>query len=301
VALPQRLARNRHHGGSRCRRKAHDAHRTDVSIGRSAASARRHVAFEWVWPLWLEKIAPTDETQPSALCGIVVIDKPEGMSSFGVVARVRRRARGAKTGHAGTLDPLATGILVLALGRATRSIELLMATDKRYRTEVDLSAFTTTDDCEGKRDEIIVASTPTEADIRAALAAFHGTVLQKPPAFSAIKIAGQRSYRLARAGAPPDIPARPVRIDSVELLRYAWPIAELDIRCGKGTYIRSIARDLGVALGTGGHCRTLRRTAVGPFDETSARSIDALPDPLTQSDLIGLDAALALVESSRSG
>ena len=240
--------------------------------------------------------------QPDAntLCGLLVIDKPEGMSSFGVVARVRRRAGRAKTGHAGTLDPLATGILVIAVGRATRSIDLLMATDKRYRTEVDLSAFTTTDDREGERREIACESPPSEDAIRSALHSIERSVEQKPPAFSAIKVDGQRSYRLARAGEPPDLPPRPVRIDAIHLVSYSWPIVDLDIQCGKGTYIRSIARDLGVALGTGGHCRSLRRTAVGPFDESIARHLDSLPDPLSQHDLIALDEALALVDSSRT-
>jgi tRNA pseudouridine55 synthase len=136
------------------------------------------------------------------------VDKPSGRSSFSVVAEVRRRTGGAKTGHAGTLDPLATGVLVLALGRATRVVERLVATEKRYETTVDLGAFTDTDDAEGARREVDVAAPPDEATVRAALERFTGTFPQKPPAFSAVKVEGRRAYRLARAGAPPDIPPR---------------------------------------------------------------------------------------------
>lgn len=229
---------------------------------------------------------------------VLVIDKPLYKTSFDVVAQVRRLTGQRRIGHAGTLDPLATGVLVVAVGPATRSIDRLMATDKRYRTEVDLSAFTTTDDREGERTEMATTTPPTEADVRAALGRFRGVIRQKPPAFSAMKVGGQRAYRLARDGAPPDLPPREVTIHSIELLRYAWPIAELDIRCGKGTYVRSIARDLGVALGTGGHCASLRRIAVGPFDETMARELDALPDPLAQSDLVALGDALAMLTQS---
>ena len=243
-------------------------------------------------------MAPTDKEQ-IGLAGILVVDKPEGWSSFGVVARVRRAARGAKTGHAGTLDPLATGVLVLALGPATRSIERLMATDKRYRTVVDLSAFTTTDDREGERTEV-AASPPERAAVEAVLARFRGVIQQEPPAFSAMKVGGVRAYRLARDGAPPVLPPRPVRIDRLELLRYEWPLAELEVHCGKGTYIRSLARDLGKALGTGGHCASLRRTAVGPFDESMAKPLADLPAQLGASDLVPLAEALRMVEVAAS-
>jgi tRNA pseudouridine55 synthase len=229
--------------------------------------------------------------------GILVVDKPEGITSFGVVARVRRRAGGLRTGHAGTLDPLASGVLVLALGRATKAIDRLMATDKRYRTTVDLSAFTTTDDREGERSEVAVESVPRLEDVEMALASLRGVVQQRPPAFSAMKVGGRRAYALARAGTPPELPPRPVRIHAIEIRRYAFPLVELEIHCGKGTYIRSIARDLGIALGTGGHCATLRRTAVGPFTETMAVALDQLPEEIGPADLIPLERALALVAS----
>jgi tRNA pseudouridine55 synthase len=209
------------------------------------------------------------------------------------VAAVRRRAGGVRTGHAGTLDPLATGVLVMALGRATRSIERLMATDKRYRTEIDLTAFTATDDREGDRTEVAVATPPDEAAVQAALARFTGTIQQRPPAFSAMKVGGRRAYAAARKGTPMELAPRPVRVDAIGLVEFRFPIVTLDIRCGKGFYVRSLARDLGVALGTGGHCASIRRTAVGPFTLDEARPLDALPQRLAAADLLPLEAALA--------
>jgi tRNA pseudouridine55 synthase len=240
----------------------------------------------------------TDKTNGSAgsaadFSGILVLDKPLGLTSMTAVAAVRRRAGGVRTGHAGTLDPLATGVLVLALGRATRSIERLMATEKRYRTEIDLTAFTTTDDREGERTEVAVAAPPDEAAVRAALARFTGTIQQRPPAFSAMKVGGRRAYAAARKGTPMELAPRPVRVDAIEPVAYRWPLVTLDIRCGKGFYVRSLARDLGVALGTGGHCASIRRTAVGPFTLDEARPLDALPQRLATGDLLPLEAALA--------
>ncbi|MBL9118979.1 MAG: tRNA pseudouridine(55) synthase TruB [Phycisphaerae bacterium] len=240
---------------------------------------------------------PRDGAAP-ALDGVLVVDKPLGMTSFGVVARVRRRAGGVRTGHAGTLDPLATGVLVLALGKATKSIERLMATDKRYRTTVDLSAFTTTDDREGERTEVAVEKLPSADCVTAAVARFVGTIQQRPPAFSAMKVGGRRAYALARSGSPQELPARPVVIHDLTVLRYEWPELELDIRCGKGTYIRSLARDIGESLGTGGHCASLRRTAVGPFNQSLAVTLDALPDELTVDRLIPVERALAMMSAA---
>lgn len=234
-----------------------------------------------------------------AVEGVLVVDKPLGMSSFGVVARVRRRAGGVRTGHAGTLDPLATGILVLALGRATKAIDRLMGTSKRYRTIVDLSAFTTTDDREGERTEVVTAEPPSEHHVDDVVARFIGQIEQRPPAFSAMKVGGRRAYALARDGKPPELAARPVTIHSIGIVRYSWPELELDLHCGKGTYVRSLARDIGLALGTGGHCATLRRTAVGPFDETMAIALDALPDRIDSQTLIPTARALQLVDEDR--
>jgi tRNA pseudouridine55 synthase len=231
--------------------------------------------------------------EPADFSGILVLDKPLGLTSMTAVAAVRRRAGGVRTGHAGTLDPLATGVLVMALGKATRSIERLMATDKRYLTEIDLSAFTATDDREGERTEIMVDRPPDEATVRAALEPFIGTIAQRPPAFSAMKVGGRRAYAAARRGTPIELAPRPVRVDSIELVSYRWPLVTLDIRCGKGFYVRSLARDLGQALGTGGHCASIRRTAVGPFVIAEARPLDSLPPRLEPSDLLPLADALA--------
>lgn len=242
---------------------------------------------------------PTREAPPSNVDGVLVVDKPLAMTSFGVVARVRRLSGGVRTGHAGTLDPLATGVLVLALGKATKSIERLMATDKRYRTIVDLSAFTTTDDREGERTEVIVPTPPSLETVGAVITRFVGMIQQRPPAYSAMKIGGRRAYALARAGDVPELPPRPVRIDAISIERYAFPELELNIRCGKGTYVRSLARDIGVALGTGGHCATLRRTAVGPFTEAMAVALERLPQRLGQDDLITVADALSLLDAQR--
>jgi tRNA pseudouridine55 synthase len=248
-----------------------------------------------------ESADPTSLPIPGApLEGIVVVDKPLGMTSFGVVARVRRRAGGVRTGHAGTLDPLATGVLVLALGKATKSIDRLMATDKRYRTTVDLSAFTTTDDREGERTDVPVDAPPSIERVAEVVRRFVGVIAQRPPAFSAMKVGGRRSYDLARAGSLHEHPARPVRIDAIEIERYAYPELDIDIRCGKGTYIRSLARDIGLALGTGGHCATLRRTAVGPFTEAVAHAIESLGDPLRSDAVIPLATALGMLTDSAS-
>ena len=221
------------------------------------------------------------------LNGILVIDKPLGMSSAQVCARVRRLTNGAKVGHAGTLDPLATGVLVLCLGNATKAIERLMATEKRYETTIDLSAFSTTDDAEGERTLIDGDQPPARAQIEQVLCdQFTGEIMQTPPAFSAIKVDGKRAYKMARAGTEPELRARPVLIHKITILTYAWPMLELDIRCGKGTYIRSIARELGRALGTGGMLAALRRTAVGTYTLEQARSLDDLPTPFGPDQLL---------------
>jgi tRNA pseudouridine55 synthase len=218
--------------------------------------------------------------------GLLVVDKPLGWSSMEVVRRVRRAAGGVKTGHAGTLDPLATGIVVCCLGKATRLVEQIMGLPKVYEAQVDLSAFTTTDDREGPRTEVTVAAPPSEEALRAALASFVGHVAQTPPAYSAIHIGGQRAYKLARRGEDVELAARTVRIDVIALLAYVWPLARVRVDCGRGTYIRALARDLGVKLGTGGHLAALRRTAVGRFDLTLAVTAERLTRPITQNDLL---------------
>jgi tRNA pseudouridine55 synthase len=229
----------------------------------------------------------TGKTAHSAsLAGLLVVDKPLGWSSMEVVRRVRHAAGGVKTGHAGTLDPLATGVVVCCLGPATRLVEQLMGLPKIYEARIDLSAFTTTDDREGPRTEVAVPVPPDEAALRVVLATFVGQVQQTPPNFSAVHVAGQRAYKLARRGQEVELAARTVRIDAVELLSYVWPVAQVRVHCGRGTYIRAIARDLGVKLGTGGHLAGLRRTAVGRFDLSRAVTAERLRQPLTQADLL---------------
>jgi tRNA pseudouridine55 synthase len=232
------------------------------------------------------------------LHGIIALDKPLGITSMQAVARVRRLAAGARTGHAGTLDPLATGVLVLALGKCTRQIESLMATEKRYLTEIDLTAFTATDDVEGERTEVplgspgAAAAPPARAELERLLAGrFTGTVMQRPPAFSAMKVGGRRAYAMARKGEAPELAPRPITIHSIALTAYEWPRLALNVHCGKGTYVRSIARELGQALGTGGHCTMIRRTAVGEFTVDRAVRMDALPERITQEWLDAHGAA----------
>jgi tRNA pseudouridine55 synthase len=220
------------------------------------------------------------------LRGLLVVDKPAGPSSMDVVRRVRRAAGGVKTGHAGTLDPLATGVLICCLGGATRSVDRLMNLPKVYEAHVDLSAFTSTDDREGQREEVAVARPPAREQVEAACASLVGVIEQAPPAFSAVHVKGQRAYKLARRGQAVDLPARPVRIDAVEVLSYAWPMLSLRITCGRGTYIRSLARDIGKRLGTGGHLAALRRTAVGPYTLEQALPLDQLDQPITQDMLL---------------
>ncbi len=220
------------------------------------------------------------------LDGVLVIDKPLGMSSSRVVEIVRRHAQHARTGHAGTLDPLATGVLVLALGGATKGIEGMMATEKRYETELDLSAFTSTDDREGERTEVTVHTPPTREQVTEALERFLGTHAQTPPAFSAVHINGRRAYALARSGNAIQPPPRDVTLLEGVLLDYTFPIARVTLRTGKGFYVRSLARDLGRALGTGGHCASLRRTAVGSFTLDQAWKLDQLPNPIDGSHLL---------------
>jgi len=210
----------------------------------------------------------------SGLHGWLVIDKPEGITSARAVALIRR-ATGAKTGHAGTLDPLATGILPLALGEATKTVRFAAAGHKRYRFRIRWGVARETDDSEGA----ITAESPIRPDIaaiEAALPRFTGILQQRPPAYSAIKIAGRRAYALARAGRPPDLPPR--RIEIAELCLSGMPDpdhADFVAVVGEGTYIRSLARDLAEALGTLGHVVELRRLAVGRFTETQAISLDS--------------------------
>ena len=234
-----------------------------------------------------------DET-PNKLCGLLVIDKPLGWTSMGVCSKVRGAAGGKvkgpnklKVGHAGTLDPLATGVLIVCVGKATQHVAQLMGQTKVYEATVDLSAFTASDDAEMPRQEVVVDQPPTVVQIDAALAEQTGLIEQVPPNFSAVHIDGKRAYKAARQGEMLKLKSRQVRVDAIERLAYDWPSLELRITCGKGTYIRSIARDLGKLLDTGGHLTALKRTAVGDYTIDMAHPFEALDNGLTQGDLLG--------------
>jgi tRNA pseudouridine55 synthase len=209
--------------------------------------------------------------------GWVVLDKPIGMTSTHAVSRLKRIFNAAKAGHAGTLDPLASGILPIAFGEATKTVPFVQDGEKAYRFTVAWGAETDTDDSDGKvtaRSDL----RPSQAGIEALLPRFVGTILQKPPAFSAIKINGERAYDLAREGEVPDLAVRPVTIHALDLVSATGDDAIFEARCGKGTYVRALARDLGRLLGCFGHVVALRRTRVGPFREEDAVSLADLDD-----------------------
>jgi tRNA pseudouridine55 synthase len=210
--------------------------------------------------------------------GLVVVDKPAGLTSHDVVARVRRLAGTRKVGHAGTLDPMATGVLVLGLNRATRLLGHLTLTDKRYDATIRLGVTTTTDDAEGEVVETRPTDGLTEDAVRESLVAFRGKIEQVPSAVSAVKVDGKRAYARVRAGEQVDLPPRRVTIHELDVRAVSLPTVDVSVHCSSGTYIRSIARDLGAALGVGGHLSTLRRTAVGAFDLSGARTLDELAE-----------------------
>jgi tRNA pseudouridine55 synthase len=221
---------------------------------------------------------------PKALepTGVILVDKPAGRSSFSVVAEVRARTR-ARTGHAGTLDPFATGLLVLLSGRATRAQDRFMRLDKRYVTEIDLTARTTTGDPEG--DVVDRHDPPDDAALEAALDALRGAVELPIPAASAVKIDGQRAYRLHRRGVAVEMPRRVMRVHELEPVDVHDGLVRLDLRVGSGTYVRSIADALG------GHCVTLRRLEIGPFSV----------DDANPGRIIPLEEALARLPSAEHG
>jgi tRNA pseudouridine55 synthase len=220
------------------------------------------------------------------LHGLLVVDKPVGISSMDVVRRVRRAAGNCKTGHAGTLDPLASGVLICCLGKATKAVDRLMGMTKVYEATVDLSAFTPTDDAEGDREEVAVEREPTAEAVRKVLDELTGEIDQVPPAYSAIKVGGKRAYKLARSGEAVEMGTRRVRVDEIEVAGYDWPELRVRVTCGKGTYIRSLARQIGEGLGTGGYLTALRRTAIGDYTIEQAVGLENLPTPMGDDDLL---------------
>ena len=222
--------------------------------------------------------------------GIVVVDKPAGMTSHDVVSRCRRIFATRKVGHAGTLDPMATGVLVVGVERATKILGLLTATAKSYAATIRLGRTTSTDDAEGEVLQDVSAAHLTDEAIMSGVAALRGEISQRPSAVSAVKIGGKRAYQLARAGEQVDIPARIVRVDRFDVRRIGrdGPFVDLDVEvdCSSGTYIRALARDLGAALGVGGHLTALRRTRVGGYGLDHARTLEQLAeDPVLSYSL----------------
>jgi tRNA pseudouridine55 synthase len=227
--------------------------------------------------------------------GLVIVDKPGGMTSHDVVARIRRLAGTRRVGHAGTLDPMATGVLVVGVEKATRLLGYLALTEKQYDATIRLGQSTSTDDAEGEVTFTALAKaqeTVTPETLAAAIAGLTGEIQQVPPAVSAIKVDGQRAYKLTRAGAAPELKPRPVTVYefTVTAIRPAGDMVDVDatVRCSSGTYIRALARDLGAALGTGGHLTALRRTRVGGYGLAAARTLDQLAErfevmPLAQA------------------
>jgi tRNA pseudouridine55 synthase len=224
--------------------------------------------------------------------GLVIVDKSGGMTSHDVVARVRRLAGTRRVGHAGTLDPMATGVLVVGVEKATRLLGYLTLTEKEYAATIRLGQSTSTDDAEGEVTGTGSAAGVSAETLSKAVAGLTGEIQQVPPAVSAIKVDGQRAYRLTRAGAAPELKPRPVTVQefAVTAMRRDADLLDVDatVRCSSGTYIRALARDLGAALGTGGHLTRLRRTRVGGYGVEAARTLDQLADrfellPLAQA------------------
>jgi len=209
--------------------------------------------------------------------GIILIDKPAEMTSFGVVARVRRvltqaAQKKVKVGHTGTLDPFATGLMILVIGKECKNAEQYSKLDKVYEATFRLGQISTTGDPEGEVTNVS-ADEPTREELEAVIARFRGAIMQRPPIFSAIKIAGKRAYKLARDGQEVEIPERPVTIHSLEVLEYAYPELKIRTHVSSGTYIRSLGVDIGEALGTGAYCTQLRRLSISKWSVEDAQTL----------------------------
>jgi tRNA pseudouridine55 synthase len=207
--------------------------------------------------------------------GILLIDKPAGITSFDCIRRLRRQTGTRKFGHAGTLDPMATGLMIILAGRATKLADQLLKQDKTYLATLSLGAVSSTGDAEG---EITQQSDyrPPEAGVEAILRQLEGEIMQVPPAYSAIKIGGQPAYKRIRRGEEVVIPARKVRVDSIKLQKYDYPEIHLEVAVSSGTYIRTLAQDIGEKLGTGAYLTALRRTIIGPYRIEEAADLKAI-------------------------
>ena len=228
----------------------------------------------------------------SAPDGLLVVDKPAGWTSHDVVGRVRRLARTKKVGHAGTLDPMATGVLVLGIGKATRLLGHLALTTKAYDATVRLGTTTVTDDAEGEVVQVRDAGRVTDEALAAAITRLTGAISQVPSSVSAVKVDGVRSYTRVRAGEEVVLSARSVVVSRFEVLARRGDDVDVVVECTAGTYVRALARDVGVALGVGGHLTALRRTRVGPFGLDVSRTLDAL----AAGDEAGVDACVLLLD-----
>ena len=233
----------------------------------------------------------------SQIEGFLLIDKPKGPTSMGVVSNIRRRIGKIRCGHGGTLDPLATGLLVIGVGRATKQLSKVTDAPKCYKTVIDLSAFTETDDGEGSREEVEVETPPSIEFIEHKLEKFRGIFLQRPPAYSAIKVKGVRSYKLARKGSGTTLEPRRAVTHDISIVSYSWPYLELKINCEKGFYVRSLARELGESMHTGGYCHSICRTCIGSLNVKSATKLSSLPESINQENLLATDQVLAVLSS----
>lgn len=230
--------------------------------------------------------------------GLLNIHKPSGNTSRDVVNCIQRLLRGVKVGHAGTLDPLATGVLVVALGPATRLVEYVQRMPKTYVGTFLLGRSSDTEDSEGNVVELSDPPRPTRLEIEAALPAFVGTIQQLPPAFSALKVQGRRAYALARRGEHVELQPRPIAIHRLSVVRYEYPELELEVCCGSGTYIRSLGRDIARSLGTAAVMSALVRTAIGAFRLADALELDALTPAACESNLLPPRLAVAQLPSA---
>jgi len=226
------------------------------------------------------------------MLGLLNVNKPLGKTSRDAVNRVQRLVRPVKVGHAGTLDPLATGVLVICLGPATRLIQYVQQLPKQYTGTFLLGRRSDSDDLEGEVVELENPVVPTADEVLAALPQFVGTIQQRPPIFSAIKVNGARAYDLARAGKDVQLEARPVTIHDLRVARYEYPELVLEIGCGSGTYIRSLGRDLGESLGTAAIMSSLERTAIGDFTVASAIDLNDLTEDSLEKHLLPAEAAV---------
>jgi tRNA pseudouridine55 synthase len=226
------------------------------------------------------------------ILGILNVNKPSGMSSRQAVDCIKRLVRPAKVGHAGTLDPLATGVLVVCIGKATRLIEFVQQMPKRYRATFLLGRTSATEDIEGAVEELIGASIPTRHALEQAARRFVGTIQQVPPQFSALKVNGRRAYSLARLGKRVELAPRPVTVFDLDITEYVYPRVTLDIQCSGGTYVRSLGRDLAESVGTAAVMSELVRTEIGPFHIDNAVDLDRLTNAQLHESLQRPQAAL---------